>query len=131
MTETTPAENPKQNASSLWVKMGISFSILGIIILILAYGYGYLELLRLNHQLSQMTKSVQQDESAKAITALQNNVNDIQQSLQKSQAMMEEWRRANLEVQPNVDVTSIFLRINVLHDLVDKLPLPIQPLQSE
>jgi len=38
---------------------------------------------------------------------------------------------ANLEAKPKVDVTSIYLRLNALNDLMDKLPLPMQPLMAD
>jgi uroporphyrin-3 C-methyltransferase len=38
---------------------------------------------------------------------------------------------ANLQAAPEIDVTSIFLRLHALHELVDKLPLPIEPLKPE
>jgi uroporphyrin-III C-methyltransferase len=37
----------------------------------------------------------------------------------------------NLQALPQVDVTSIFMHLNALNDLVDKLPLPVNPLKSD
>jgi len=37
----------------------------------------------------------------------------------------------NLQALPQVDVTTLFLRLNALNDLVDKLPLPASPLKAD
>lgn len=38
---------------------------------------------------------------------------------------------SNLQALPQVDVTSVFVQINTINQLLDKLPLPTQPLSTE
>ena len=196
MTETTtPADKPEKKRGSIWIRIGIFFSMLGIIILIAAYAYGYFELMRINQQFSQMSNVTQQNASNNSITALENSVSEIQKSMQTSQSEMSELRTiatgdlsklhiaqaeslvkmandqlqyqhnianaiqllqqadkelqfsqdssllairksiatdiVNLQSLQPVDITSIYLKLDALHGLVNKLQLPIQPLKAD
>ena len=199
MTESEIKEEPGKKGRSIWVKIGIFFSTIAIVILVIAYAYAYFELLRLNQQLLQVSAP---SNHADALTEMQNKINVLQQSMQKSETLssqqeqlLSEWKQAqagdlsqwhvvqaeylvrmandqlffahqvqtalqllqaadkelqfsqnpvllnirksiatdlaNLQALPSVDVTAIFLRLNAMHDVIDKLPLPIQPLKAE
>src|SRR5260221_2377152 len=91
MTESETRAETEKKGSCVWLKIGIFFSTIGIIILLLAYGYGYFQLLRL---------SASSDHSA-ALTELQNKINVMQQSMQKAESLsnqqeqlLSEWQKA-------------------------------------
>lgn len=104
MTEQTIDEQKKvKTHRSYWVNVGIFFSTFAIIILILAFAYGYFELSKLNVHLAQMLSDLTQQNvrHQQDITALQTTLNDLQQMTQKSQALsaqqeqfISEWRSA-------------------------------------
>ena len=205
MTEQiVPEEKLVRTHCKLWKRVGIFFSTVATIIFLAAFAYGYFQLANLNRQLAQITSALQKREASgqQDISGLQNTVNTLQQSMQKSQELssqqaqlLSDWRAAsagdlnkwhvaqaeylvkmandqlqfahnikmaiqllqqadkelqssqdpallevrkslatdlaNLQALPQVDITSVFLRLHAINELIDKLPLPIQPLKSE
>lgn len=203
MTDTNkPEEKTTEAKRSYCRKTGLIIFILLLLLLASGLVYGYLQWKKIDSQLSQLTNEIKDSDHSASLTNLQNTVNIMQESLQKSQnlsgqqeQLLSEWRAAqsgdmnkwhaaqaeylihfannqlqfahnipvaiqllqqaekelasaqdplllevrksiasdlvNLQALPTVDVTAIFLKLNALNDLVDKLPLPAKPLEPE
>jgi uroporphyrin-3 C-methyltransferase len=205
MTEQNNEQQKKlKTGRSHWVNTGIFFSTLAVIIVIVAFGYGYFALSKMNVDLAQMVSDLTQQNvrQKQDITAIQTSLSDLQQITQKSQALsaqqeqfISEWRSAqkgdlnkwhiteaqylvkladdqlqfsrniqlaalllqeadkilagmqdgsvneirkslatdllNLQAAPKVDITALYLRLTALNNLIDKLPLPFNPLKAD
>lgn len=95
-SEEIKKENKKSTSPFPWLKIGIFFSTIAIVIFISAFSYGYFELTRANVSLAQMITDLQNQ-----IVRNQNDVTALQQNLQKSQTLfveqakiIAEWRAA-------------------------------------
>lgn len=84
----TPEEKSPRRFN--WAKIGIFFSTLGIVIIILALGYGYFGLARVNIRLSEMISDLQTQSTnnKNEIMTMQKTLGDLQQSAQKSQELV-------------------------------------------
>ncbi|MBX3708512.1 MAG: uroporphyrinogen-III C-methyltransferase [Gammaproteobacteria bacterium] len=200
--ENQPDNQPKTRFIN-WASVGIFFSMLALIIFVLAFGYGYFGLSRVNVKLAAMVSDLQSSvvSHQNDVAALKKSVSEMQSILQKAQEfsarqeqIISEWNvaqkgnlnqwqvaeaqyltkmaddylqfsyntntavmllqqadktlqdiqeprlleirkslaidLANLQALPQVDVTSLYLRLNAINDQVDQLSLPVNPLHA-
>jgi uroporphyrin-3 C-methyltransferase len=199
--QLTPEEKPVKASRSFGASFSIFISVVTAVVCITGFAYCYLQVVNVDKQFAQMNTVMQKSEP-QDISGLQNTVNNLQQSMQKSQTLsaqqeqlITEWRAAqsgdlnkwhiaqarylismandqlqymhnvklaiqilqqadkelqssqdavllevrkslasdiaNLQALQPVDVTAVFLQLNALNNLVDKLPLPLKPLQQD
>jgi uroporphyrin-3 C-methyltransferase len=200
MIDKIEENTPPKTHCSYWRNLGIFFTILGVVILVLVLEYSYFKLLKVNTASVQMISNLtlQNSRHQEDLAATQLALKDLQQNVLKVQELsvqqaqfISEWRNgqkgdlnkwrvaeaqylvklANDQLQfsnniplaiiliqeadnklaniadnslneirkalaigllqlqsiPQVDVTALYLRLNVLNDQIDKLPLPFNP----
>ncbi|VVC74820.1 Putative uroporphyrinogen-III C-methyltransferase [Aquicella siphonis] len=96
-------ENQPENRRSHWVGIGISFSVLAVVVMIGAFGYGFFQLSQINVGLARSVSDLQSrwENSQKQVAVLQKNVDELEQAGQKSlelsaqqEKVLSEWRAA-------------------------------------
>jgi len=101
--ENTAVEKEPETQRSGWANMGIFLSTIAIILLLGGFGYGYLELSKVNVSIARKVVALESHavNEQNAISTLQKSVTDLQQTAQKSQdlssqqeQLMSEWRAA-------------------------------------
>lgn len=201
----TDEEKPVKTSRSFWTGICIFISVVTAVVCVTGLAYCYLQVADVDNRFAKIQSELQKPEMSgqqDSIISLQNAVNTMQQSMQKSQELsaqqeklIAEWRAAqngdlnkwhvaqagylikmandqlqymhniklaiqilqqadkelqssqdagllelrkslatdiaNLQALQPVDVTAVFLQLNAINNLVDKLPLPIQPLKQD
>jgi uroporphyrin-III C-methyltransferase len=91
-TITTPENNTSEvehKPRRSWAKFGIWLCFLGLLILLGAFGYGYVELARVNMALAQQLDQIEKiaKTAEKNVSTLQNDVQTLQQNTDKAEAL--------------------------------------------
>ncbi len=100
MTDENQTPPPTTSKGSTWGRLGIFFSLIGVIILVAGFIYVYFAITKLHTTFTKTVVQMQDSSSSHTadFSALQQNVTDLQAAVQKNEAQQEQtladWRSA-------------------------------------